>query len=75
MKKFINFRGFVSLLTAFSFLFAFISGIILSLFYTAGKNCLLDKLEVFRAHKDRLDKYAYYFLHYFHAYSIFPSLL
>jgi len=29
MKKFINFRGFVSLLTAFSFLFAFISGIIL----------------------------------------------
>lgn len=29
MKKFINFRGFVSLLIAFSFLFAFISGIIL----------------------------------------------
>lgn len=29
MKKIINFRGFVSLLTAFSFLFAFISGIIL----------------------------------------------
>ncbi|MGB9934197.1 DUF4405 domain-containing protein [Thermodesulfovibrio yellowstonii] len=29
MKKFINFRGFVSLLTAFSFVFAFISGIIL----------------------------------------------
>jgi len=29
MKKSINFRGFVSLLTAFSFLFAFISGIIL----------------------------------------------
>lgn len=29
MKKSINFRGFVSLLTAFSFVFAFISGIIL----------------------------------------------
>lgn len=29
MGKFVNFRGFVSLLTAFSFLFAFISGIVL----------------------------------------------
>lgn len=29
MKKFINFRGFVSLLTAFSFLFAFVSGVVL----------------------------------------------
>ncbi len=29
MKKFINFRGFVSLLIAFSFIFAFISGVIL----------------------------------------------